>query len=1240
MKILAIRGENLASLAGKFEIGFDRAPLKDAGLFAITGRTGAGKSTILDALCLALYDKIPRLAHTTEGVPVGRAEDDESLLVKSNDVRSILRKGSVYGAAEVEFVGADKHRYRARWEVRRARSKVSGKLQTQQISLVDQDTGQIIGQNRTDIKQAIEERIGLTFDQFRRSVLLAQGDFAAFLKAKHDERSSLLERITGTEIYSRLSIAAHQRAREEQLLLTQLQDKLQDQLPLPEEQRLELEQQIRALTGAHEQGRRQLKAIQAVLDWYKGLGELEQEQNRAAEELQRARLDWQAAEPERLLLAQVEACQPLRPMLEHWQQICQNLEKASGKLEHAKQRQAQAQEMKARLVGELAAAQQQLAAAEQGSEAAQPRLKLARELDTRLHLAQDEVAASESQLAELTGQYDQLAGERSESLQQQGRQGSKLAELGEWRAEHSHYRPVAENWQHWQAELTRYRQQHAEAADCANALEKSQALVDDQEQELAKARNGRDGAVAEAEQLAVRLGQLRLESASLSLNELSQARSRLDERLPVLQRALALIQESGRTRKRLRQYDEELTATEQRIVAEQAAIGRLDQARQNHQVALAEAKRALQLAQATGQRTAEQLRELLVAGQPCPVCGATEHPWHDPEALIARQTDAQQQRVDELERESGHWLVQATEARHRLSAAEAETGQLREALEEDRSLLDRLTAEWAALSFPDKPESREDEQTEPELERLLASAAAERKHVGEREQQALALQNKIQDLQQQSERVQASIQEWSRRTNVLENDQTRLLAEQKSGRHRLEQCRQQLQAITGVLAEPFAGIGDWQQQLIDDPDRYTERCANWVREWREHEKGIDRLQKSLEACAAEQRLLAQRLEQVGQLREAKSEQTAAQRELYRRLGDERRAIFDGKSADQVEQALDQEKRQTKRRYELALTDHQHASQEFIKAEQAVGHSECELTDLSEQVRNAELKLDAALAERSLSRDRLIALLEHDGVWLEKQKAYFDALGQHRVRAEEKLKLCAEQRERHEAGRPEMEHAAAEQSALELQHSQQALSEQTQAKVFELKRDDERKQASRELRQALDAQRHSWQLWASLDQLIGSANGQKFRKFAQSLTLDALLGYANRHLLDFARRYQLQRAPGSDLELQVIDTDMGDEVRSVHSLSGGESFLVSLALALGLSSLAATTTPVESLFIDEGFGSLDQETLDSAMASLDTLQSMGRKVGVISHVPAMVEDIAVQVVVEKQGGGGSRVLIRG
>lgn len=193
-------------------------------------------------------------------------------------------------------------------------------------------------------------------------------------------------------------------------------------------------------------------------------------------------------------------------------------------------------------------------------------------------------------------------------------------------------------------------------------------------------------------------------------------------------------------------------------------------------------------------------------------------------------------------------------------------------------------------------------------------------------------------------------------------------------------------------------------------------------------------------------------------------------------------------------------------------------------------------------------------------------------------------------------------------------------------------------MVELKADDARRQRSADYRHEFELQQECWNSWRVLNDLIGSASGNKFRVFAQSLTLESLLIHANEHLNDFARRYQLQRVPATDLDLQIIDRDMADEVRSVQSLSGGESFLVSLALALGLASLSSTKTQVESLFIDEGFGTLDQETLDVAIASLDALQGMGRKVGIISHVPILVERIGTRVVVEKLGGGQSRVLV--
>jgi exonuclease SbcC len=194
------------------------------------------------------------------------------------------------------------------------------------------------------------------------------------------------------------------------------------------------------------------------------------------------------------------------------------------------------------------------------------------------------------------------------------------------------------------------------------------------------------------------------------------------------------------------------------------------------------------------------------------------------------------------------------------------------------------------------------------------------------------------------------------------------------------------------------------------------------------------------------------------------------------------------------------------------------------------------------------------------------------------------------------------------------------------------------KKLALAEDDLRREKSSTLLAELERQQSITRLWGQLAELIGSSDGKKFRNYAQQFTLDVLLGYANRHLQDLVRRYRLERVKDT-LALLVVDQDMGDEVRSIHSLSGGESFLVSLALALGLASLSSNRVRVESLFIDEGFGSLDADTLSIAMHALDSLQSQGRKVGVITHVQEMSERIGTKVMVHRVAGGKSLVRIQ-
>jgi exonuclease SbcC len=225
-------------------------------------------------------------------------------------------------------------------------------------------------------------------------------------------------------------------------------------------------------------------------------------------------------------------------------------------------------------------------------------------------------------------------------------------------------------------------------------------------------------------------------------------------------------------------------------------------------------------------------------------------------------------------------------------------------------------------------------------------------------------------------------------------------------------------------------------------------------------------------------------------------------------------------------------------------------------------------------------------------------------------------------------------------RPTEEDAGVVQQALAQVETERQTAIATAASLqLSIAQDSKRREQSAAMMKEIEAQEARWRLWAQMSDLIGASDGKKFRNYAQQFTLDVLAGYANRHLEDLARRYRLMRVADT-LALMVVDQDMGDELRSVHTLSGGESFLVSLALALGLASLSSNRVRVESLFIDEGFGSLDPETLSVAMDALDGLQALGRKVGVISHVQEMTERISTRILVQRQSGGKSSVVIVG
>ena len=268
MKIIAIRLKNLTSIEGSVEIDFTVEPLYSAGIFAISGATGAGKSTLLDALCLALYDKAPRFAASVESINLADVGDNQ---INQSDVRNLLRRGTSDGYAEVDFQGVDGHRYRSRWSVRRTRNKASGSLQPQVLEVKDLDTEKEFQGTKKELLAQLVELVGLTYEQFTRTVLLAQNDFATFLKSRGAAKAELLEKLTGTGVYSRISQEIFARNKAAQEEVTMIQSKMSVIELLPEEELLTLQKEKEQLVEKRAAGIKLLAELNAQLNVVRSL---------------------------------------------------------------------------------------------------------------------------------------------------------------------------------------------------------------------------------------------------------------------------------------------------------------------------------------------------------------------------------------------------------------------------------------------------------------------------------------------------------------------------------------------------------------------------------------------------------------------------------------------------------------------------------------------------------------------------------------------------------------------------------------------------------------------------------------------------------------------------------------------------------------------------------------------------------------------------------------------------------
>ena len=1129
MKFLQLEILNLASLdkQGGEVINFEEGALGESTIFSIVGPTGSGKSTLLDAICLALYNRAPRYPRKkgdkNQNIEIfGATDASENNRLAPTDSRNILTRGKKEGYSKLTFLANNGSIYRAEWHVRFQRVRYeNAKTALYKITR----NGEEITEEAADWNE-LPNIIGLDYDQFLRTVLIAQGSFANFLTAKENERYELLEKLIGCEeTYTNIATEIKKAKDQATDAYNQMAASVEavKQNLLNDEELAQLKEEIARLEKAEKELDSQLQAISKDLQWY-------EENDKQTKQIAIYQADMeQASNAIKKMKAQnlhLQLHDEVQPAVNLLQEVERQIQSIHEQEEEILKSEAA---MKSKVVGitksehTLSYLKEVVNKAQEQLEKTLPIIAEARALKTKIEAA----------MPNLTEKKEALELAQKENLTAQRDVEENARNIKKWEAE----------------------------------TEKANLALKTTKEEIAKQKQVLHEATQAAEQA---WETERNKTAGQNIEELQNSKTIADRKLQDVLQAIKVVAHLDASTAEKKKNEERIQVLGKRNAEIDEALGKL--------TIEALTQETLTLRNAYTLMVSEKWeihRANLTEGKPCPLCGSTTHPYHTDNRQFEEATTELSQL---LKAKEDLLKLQQKEEKDLSGERKQNDGEVQTLQKQQEKLSGEIATyeeEWKALiaQYPKIPKA------EAELKSLLPIYEDKAKDASSQ----LSLFNKIQ-------------KEIERLTQLKDKAVKDEAAYESKASTILNEVQENTSTCTTKLAEQKALTANLISQQKSKEEAYGKALQTWnstkkeMEEWQEKYKQI---LNGEEPDAAEQRLTA-----------AKDEATKAADTQNENINKLKAELANSKGSHQT-----------------MLSQNKTMKENLLAKEKEL---DLWIEEYNKQLE--EKSIEPRLIDRNTIREMLHSAEDWNAIRREKDEK------EKAVASTTALYQSAEK-----AHQQHLEHQPAQtrDALLAIQQEYQERSQRNEL-IAANARMQNHQEAVKQLGDKAEALKLVTQEkddWTAITDAIG-ADGKTLRKIAQCYTLSFLIAHANQEIRKFNSRYELQQVKHS-LGIRVIDHDRADDIRDTTSLSGGETFIVSLGLALGLSALSSRNISFENLFIDEGFGTLDPDTLATVIDSLAMLQSsQGKKVGVISHTDTMSERITTQIRIIKNGNSGS------